>query len=60
MATGIAQKSCTTLFPLRFLSKNDISKNKKYIQREDIESIESNFRYLNIEKKIKKQKVYLS
>ena len=51
MAIGIAQKSCTTLFPLRFLRKNDISKNKKYIQRENIESIESNFRYLNIEKR---------
>ena len=29
MATGIAQKSCTALFPLWSLKKNDISKMKK-------------------------------
>ena len=31
MATGIAQKSCTALFPLWSLRKNDISKDKKYL-----------------------------
>ena len=30
MTTGIAQKSCTDLFPLLSLRKNDISKIKKY------------------------------
>ena len=34
MATGIAQKSCTALFLLWSLRKNDISKNKKYIYKE--------------------------
>ena len=29
MAAGIAQKSCTALFPLWSLSKNDIPKMKK-------------------------------
>ena len=29
MAIGIAQKSCTALFPLWSLKKNDISKMKK-------------------------------
>ena len=29
VATGIAQKSCTPLFPLRSLKKNDILKMKK-------------------------------
>ena len=29
MATGIAQKSCTALFPFWSLRKNDISKMKK-------------------------------
>ena len=40
MATGIAQKSCTALFPLCSLRKNVISKIKKYIYKENIESIE--------------------
>ena len=31
MATGIAQESCTGLFPLWSLRKNDILKNEKYI-----------------------------
>ena len=31
VATGIAQKSCTALFPLWSLRKNDISKNYIYI-----------------------------
>ena len=34
MATGIAQKNCTTLFPLWSLRKNGILKNKKYIKEE--------------------------
>ena len=56
MATGIAQKNCTALFPLWSLRKNDISKiknihrNSYMIQRGNIESIEKNFRYLNVEK----------
>ena len=33
MATGIAQKSCTALFPLWSLRKNDISKNKKSLYK---------------------------
>ena len=32
--TGIAQKSCATLFPLWSLRKNDISKNKNNICKE--------------------------
>ena len=35
MAPGKAQKSCTALFPLWSLRKNDISKNKKYIYKEE-------------------------
>ena len=50
MATGIAQKRCTALFPLWFLRKNDILKNEKYISRGNIESIERKFKYLNVEK----------
>ena len=34
MATGIAQKNCTTLFPLWSLRKNGILKNKKYTKEE--------------------------
>ena len=49
MATGIAQKSCTALFPLQSLRKNDISKIKN-IYIEETESIERNFKYLNVEK----------
>ena len=49
MTTGIAQKSCTALFPLRFLRKNDIKKKKKKIQRRNVESIERNFN-IQIEK----------
>ena len=53
VATGIAQKSCTALFPLWSLRKNDISKNYIYIYiyKGNIESIERNFKYLNVEKK---------
>ena len=40
MAIGISQESCTALFPLCSFRKNDISKIKKYIQRENVESIE--------------------
>ena len=58
MATGIAQENCTGLFPLWPLRKNDILKNEKYIERGNIESIERNFKFLNIEKT--KQKEYLS
>ena len=43
MVRGIAQKSCTALFPLWSLRKNDISKMKRKIQRGNIESIERNF-----------------
>ena len=50
MATGIAEKTCTVLFALWSLRKNDISKNEHYTQRGNIESIERNFQYLNIEK----------
>ena len=50
MAIGIAQKSCTGLFPLWSLRKNVISKTKKYTYKENIESIERNFKYLNVEK----------
>ena len=31
MATGIAQKRCTALFPLWSLRKNDVSKMKRKI-----------------------------
>ena len=34
MATGIAQKSCTALFPLRSLRKNDIQKMKNIYKEE--------------------------
>ena len=34
MATGIAQKSCTALFPLWSFRKNDIMENKKYIYKD--------------------------
>ena len=34
MATGIAQKSWTALFPLWSLRKNDILKNKKSLYKE--------------------------
>ena len=37
MATGIEQKSCTALFPLWFLKKNDISKMKKKRYKEKIQ-----------------------
>ena len=50
MATRIAQKSCTALFPLWTLSKNDISR-KNYIYKEETKLIERNFKYLNVEKK---------
>ena len=49
MATGIAQKSCTALFPMWSLRKNYISKMKKKTtttatkkQRGNVESIERN------------------
>ena len=58
MATGIAQKTCTALFPLWPVRKNDISKNKKYIWRENKESIERNFKYLNVEKNKNKKYTY--
>ena len=51
MATVIAEKTCIALFPLWSLRKNDISKNENYTSRGNIESIERNFQYLNIEKK---------
>ena len=51
MATVIAEKTCTALFPLWSLRKNDISKNENYTSRGNIESIERNFQYLNTEKK---------
>ena len=60
MATGIAQKNYTALFPLWSLRKNDISKikyihrNSYMIERGNIESIEKNFKYLNVEKKTTK------
>ena len=47
-ATGIAQKSCRALFPLRSLRKCNISIMKK-MQRGNVESIERNF-YIQIEK----------
>ena len=34
MAAGIAQKSCTALFPLWSLGKNDIPKMKKKKKKE--------------------------
>ena len=34
MTTGIAQKSCTALFPLWSLRKNDITKKKKIYKEE--------------------------
>ena len=49
MATATAQKSCTALFPLRILRKNDISIMKKKMQRGIVESIERNFN-IEIEK----------
>ena len=49
MATGITPKSCTALFPLWSLRKNDISKMKKYIKRKHREHWKE-FSYLNVEK----------
>ena len=44
MTTGIVQKSCTALFPLWSLRKNDIPKMKeKKIQRGNVESIKWKF-----------------
>ena len=46
MATGIAQKIWTALFPLWSLRKNDTLKMKKATtkkQRENVEKIERNF-----------------
>ena len=54
MTTGIAQKSCTTLFPFWSLRKNDISKMKKKIQRGNIESIERNLNFKQRKNKSKK------
>ena len=51
MTTGIAQKSCTALFPLWSLRKM-IYQNVKNVYKEETESIERNFKYLNIEKKV--------
>ena len=39
MVTGIAQKSCTALFPLRSLRKNDISKMKKKYKEETLKAL---------------------
>ena len=50
MATGIAQKSCTALFPLRSLRKNDVLKILKKIRRGTAGSIERNLN-IKIEKK---------
>ena len=55
MATGIAQKSCTALFPFWSLRKNDISKMKKKIWEGNIESIEMHF---NIKCRKNKNKKY--
>ena len=50
MTTGIAQKSCTALFPLQSLRKM-IYQKMKNLYKDETESIERNFKYLNIEKK---------
>ena len=39
MVTGIAQKSCTALFPLWSLRKNDISKMKKKYKEETLKAL---------------------
>ena len=54
MATGIAQTSCTALFPLWSLRKNDISKMKRKTLRGNLESIERNFNILNRKNENKK------
>ena len=51
MTTGIAQKSCTALFPLWSLRKM-VNQKMENLYKEETEKIERNFKYLNIEKKV--------
>ena len=56
MVTGITQKSCTALFLLWSLRKNDILKNTKLYVKGKMESIERTSKKLNVEKKNKSKK----
>ena len=55
MATGIAQKSCTALFPLWSLRKTNISKMKRKIETQKALNRILIFKY----RKNKNKKIYL-